>query len=145
MTHVLAIVAQFALSAALVISIRWRPFPIWMLIAAAPGAALAIAAWFGIGFRNIRIQPTVTEKTTLVTSGAYAVVRHPMYAGLLWFTAASLATPFAFERCLMWGCLLIVLDAKARTEEREMSHRFAEYEDYRSRTGRLFPKLIQRR
>ncbi|OYP34594.1 methyltransferase family protein [Rhodopirellula sp. MGV] len=134
-----AVAAQFLLSAALVLSIRWKPFPVLAFLLGAPGMGLAVWAWFTIGLRNIRIHPSVTERTELVTSGAYRVVRHPMYSGLLWFTAATLASPLAISRCLMWGVLVIVLVQKSKFEEQQMQQQFPGYKDYRKQVGGLVP------
>ncbi|MDM4017201.1 methyltransferase family protein [Roseiconus lacunae] len=139
--HPIAIVLQFVFSAALVLTIQWTPFPWIAILAGTPGAVLAIAAWFQIGLRNIRVAPAVTPSTKLTTSGPYRIVRHPMYTGLLWFTAATLGAPLDQMRLLMWIGLLFVLNKKSLIEERSLRQHFDQYADYQNRVGRLFPKL----
>ncbi|MCS7467481.1 isoprenylcysteine carboxylmethyltransferase family protein [Stieleria sp. ICT_E10.1] len=133
------IVAQFLLAAVLVLSARWSPLPFAALVVAAPGIGLAVWAWAKVGWRKIRIHPAATEKTELLTDGPYGIVRHPMYAGLLWFTAALLLTPWLWWRVVSWVALLVVLYAKSAHEEQSMRERFEGYQAYKNRVGRLFP------
>jgi len=139
------VLAQFTLAAYLVLSTRWSPFP-WIAVSLAiPGAVLAIWAWVRVGLRNIRIHPDVTERTELVTSGPYAVVRHPMYSGLLWFTLPLLSQPFRVVRVAAWIGLVAVLYVKTRHEEASMREHFESYGDYRQRVGGLVPRSPRRR
>jgi protein-S-isoprenylcysteine O-methyltransferase Ste14 len=86
---------------------------------------------------------TRKEKHRLVETGPYALVRHPIYTGLiiaLLATAATEATPVA-----VLGALLIALGlwVKARAEERFLSTELAPetYESYRCRVPMLVPFL----
>ena len=79
---------------------------------------------------------------TLVTSGAYGVIRHPSYLGLL---VNSLGWALAFRSGV--GILLTVLLvppllARIHAEERLLQAQFGgEYDAYRRRTSRLIPGL----
>ena len=135
------VIAQFTLSAALVLSTRWSPIPWLAFLVSAPGAALAVWAWGKVGLLKLRIHPTTTQRTRLITSGPFAVVRHPMYTGLLWFTAAFQLSDFAWWRTVAWFTLAIVLYFKACVEEKDINLRFAQYDTYRGYVGRFFPKF----
>jgi protein-S-isoprenylcysteine O-methyltransferase Ste14 len=80
---------------------------------------------------------SVERETGLVTSGAYAVSRNPMYVG--WSAAVlglALATRSAW---LLAGLALAVraLDGQIRTEESRLLERFgSDYEAYRGRVPR---------
>lgn len=134
------VILQFFLAASLVFSARWIPLPWSAIILATPGILLAIGAWFAMGMRRIRIHPTATKETVLLTRGPYAIVRHPMYTGLLWFTAAMLLTGFAWWRLLAWFALAVVLHIKATHEEKSMTDHFDEYTDYQQKVGKLLPR-----
>ncbi len=135
------VVAQFTLSAVLVLSTRWSPIPWLAILVSMPGAALAVWAWGKVGLLKLRIHPTTTASTRLITSGPFAVVRHPMYTGLLWFTAAFQLDEFAWWRLVAWFALAIVLYSKACVEEKDINLRFAEYNAYRDEVGRFWPKF----
>ena len=135
------VIAQFVLSAAIVLSADWSPVPIWALLASAPGVLLAVTAWWAVGLSKIRIHPETTNATELKTDGPYGLVRHPMYSGLLWFTAALLGEPFVTWRLACWVFLLVVLYIKSRYEEISLVDRFPEYRSYQSRVGGLLPRF----
>ena len=79
---------------------------------------------------------------TLVTTGIYAMIRHPSYLGLL---VGALGWALAFRSAV--GVMLALLNllpllARIRAEERLLAHQFgAEYQAYRGRTWRLIPGL----
>ncbi len=78
--------------------------------------------------------PTTSE---LKESGAYALVRHPIYGGLLLLSLAwSLAlSPWAL---IPTGALAITLGFKSRLEEQWLIGRHPTYADYRQRVSRRF-------
>jgi protein-S-isoprenylcysteine O-methyltransferase Ste14 len=82
----------------------------------------------------------VTEGQTVISTGPYAVVRHPMYA---WALLMILGTPLALGS--WWGLLLVVpaiagLVARILEEERYLAANLAGYADYlRKVRYRLIP------
>ena len=78
----------------------------------------------------------------LVTRGAYRLVRHPLYASLIWMACgASLVfeNPLALLAAL--GVFLPAMAYRARLEETALAAEFPAYAEYRRRTGMFFPKL----
>ena len=75
----------------------------------------------------------------LIDTGAYALVRHPIYGGLI--TGAfgwGLAT--ASPASILGAALLLgFFDLKSRREEVWLAERYGEYGAYRTRTRRLLP------
>jgi protein-S-isoprenylcysteine O-methyltransferase Ste14 len=106
----------------------------------AGGAALAIAGarQHGAGLQAL---PYPRDGGTLLISGPYRIVRHPIYSGAVcialgwavwrrgWFTLSYVALLFA------------LFDAKARREERWLVERFPSYAGYQRRVRRLVPFL----
>lgn len=102
------------------------------------GFSLAINARRHLG-RNWGLPMSRTERPELVTSGPYALIRHPIYTGLM---LAMLGSGIAVN--FFWLPLLVVVGAyfiySARQEETNMLQLFPEqYADYRARTGMLVP------
>jgi len=75
----------------------------------------------------------------LVRHGVYRVIRHPLYASLIF-----LAFGWACLWISPWGFVLAVaqaalLEAKARREERWLKEKFPEYSAYAARVKRFIP------
>jgi protein-S-isoprenylcysteine O-methyltransferase Ste14 len=86
---------------------------------------------------------TLKEGHELITSGPYAVVRHPIYTGLLTAFAGCAIARGEFRGLLAVALVLTVLWPKLRLEEEWMRSRFGEaYEAYARRVSRLVPYLL---
>jgi len=112
------------------------------------GLVLMIAgfAWLAWMFRALGLNVTDTVAArpngTLVTSGPYRYVRHPMYVGLIPILGglALLTTNWAVA---MFGAIAFVtLVARTRIEERHLLARYGDaYRDYMRRTGGFVPRF----
>jgi protein-S-isoprenylcysteine O-methyltransferase Ste14 len=80
----------------------------------------------------------------LVTSGPYARLRHPMYAGSLVFQAGAVLLTSAWEAALLLPPYAALLLMRACTEETALLARFPEYGHYSASTPRVFPGLFGR-
>ena len=111
------------------------------LLMVTAGLALAVWARTHLG-RNWSGTVTVKEDHELVRSGPYAIVRHPIYTGLL---LAMLGTAIILGEwrglsavCFLSAAFLL----KLRREERFMAESFPEtYPGYRARVPALVPLL----
>ena len=102
------------------------------------GGALFIAGASALG-TNLTPLPHPKRQATLVRTGAYAYVRHPIYSGgiLVAFGWALLRQGWLTIGYAV--VLLLFLDVKSRYEERRLEEKFAEYRDYRRRVRKLVP------
>lgn len=86
-------------------------------------------------------QLQLTKDHHLITTGPYARIRHPLYAGIFgWCVALSLLTA---NWIFVAVCVLSILGLLWRVpkEEQMMIEAFGgEYKAYMQRTGRFFPK-----
>ncbi len=110
------------------------------LIVAGIGFILILVALVQIGSK-ISPFPSPMQGAKLVTSGAFAFARHPIYAGVL-FAAFGLSVWLGSGYKLLISLLLyLIFFLKSRYEEKRLLEIFPEYEIYRRNTGRFFPKF----
>ncbi|HEX2234910.1 MAG TPA: isoprenylcysteine carboxylmethyltransferase family protein [Actinomycetota bacterium] len=120
---------------------RWSPAAARLLRPVAAGLALVGTGLMGSGAvalgRAMTPNPRPREGAGLREGGAYALVRHPVYGGVvlgalawaLWLSPTALA-PTALTAAF--------LDLKARREEAWLEERHTCYGDYRARVRRRF-------
>jgi protein-S-isoprenylcysteine O-methyltransferase Ste14 len=102
------------------------------------GALLAAAGFLSLG-TNLTIFPKPRERGELVATGAYRIVRHPIYSGIFcaaigWGLLNRSWLLIAYALVLFW-----VQDMKARREEKWLLDRFPAYVAYRKKVKRLIP------
>jgi protein-S-isoprenylcysteine O-methyltransferase Ste14 len=104
----------------------------------AVGFLLSVAGVLGLG-SNLSVFPRPKDDATLVQTGAYRVVRHPIYAGLI-IGAIGWALLNASLVTLIYAVALFVFfDIKSRREERWLVDKFPDYAAYRTRVRKLIP------
>ncbi len=89
--------------------------------------------------RNLTPFPTPVNKGTLIKTGLYKFIRHPIYSGII-----LAAIGFGLYNESLWklsiGLVLwILFYFKSRYEETLLLKRYPDYESYCIRTGRFFP------
>jgi protein-S-isoprenylcysteine O-methyltransferase Ste14 len=94
------------------------------------GGVLFAGATTSLG-RQTTPFPKPVEDGSVRRDGAYGLVRHPMYGGVLLLTLAwSLVTsPAALAP---WAAAVAFLDAKRRREEAWLAEKHPDYEEYRA-------------
>jgi protein-S-isoprenylcysteine O-methyltransferase Ste14 len=105
---------------------------------AASGGLLALRGLTDLR-ENLTPFPRPLAGGRLIDSGAYALVRHPIYGGLvLGATGWGLATasPAALAATAF---MLGFFDLKSRREEAWLAEQYSGYDAYRARTRRLLP------
>jgi protein-S-isoprenylcysteine O-methyltransferase Ste14 len=89
--------------------------------------------------RSLSALPSPTRNATLIDTGVFALVRHPMYSGAI----------CAVVGCALWSqgilmlvyavLLTILFDLKASREERALGDLFPAYAAYKRRVRKLVP------
>jgi len=108
------------------------------LVLVAFGLGIALAAGVRLG-RTLTPSPVPRDDGVLVTGGVYALVRHPIYSGLLVLGVGLVVIGASVLHVIAWIALVSVLMTKSRFEERMLAGRYADYAAYAARVGRLVP------
>ena len=92
--------------------------------------------------RNLQAEPHPKDNATLVTSGVYRIVRHPIYSGIiLGWIGWGLFNRAELTAILALVLLLPFFDVKTRREERMLAAKFPAYAAYQTRVRKLIPFL----
>jgi hypothetical protein len=104
------------------------------------GAYLFAAGAGGLG-RQLTPFPKPVERASLRRDGAFGLVRHPIYGGVLMLALAwsLLSSPVAL---VPWAGASLFLDAKRRREEAWLSDVNPEYEAYRREVRHSFMPFV---
>lgn len=107
-------------------------------------AGLAFTVWARIALgRNWSAEVTFKQDHELIESGPYALVRHPIYTGLI---LMALGTAINYGRAAGFALLLALCGGlwwKARQEEWIMSRHFPDaYADYKKRVRAIVPFVL---
>jgi protein-S-isoprenylcysteine O-methyltransferase Ste14 len=129
-----------------VLGTRFLPQAEWVYVVAAglTAAGLLFTVWarrtLGANWSAI---VTIKEGHELVTGGPYALVRHPIYTGVLLAIAGSAMGVGEWRAVLGLALAAAAFWRKLRLEERWMRREFGEaYEAYRRRVPALVPFVL---
>jgi protein-S-isoprenylcysteine O-methyltransferase Ste14 len=100
------------------------------------GAALVVAGMAALG-RSLTPFPRPVENAVLRTGGVYALVRHPIYSGILFLAVGWSVYRFSLAGLGFDLLLFVFFDRKASREERWLTERFPGYAKYRGRVRKL--------
>lgn len=104
----------------------------------AMGGLLALAGVFVLG-KNLTPLPRPRENAALVQTGAYRIVRHPIYGGLImmvWGWGLWMHDWLIIGYAVL---LFIFFDIKSRREERWLQEKFPAYAAYQLCVRKLIP------
>jgi protein-S-isoprenylcysteine O-methyltransferase Ste14 len=102
------------------------------------GLTLAILSFRALG-RNFRIYAAPRRSGTLVTTGIYSQIRHPMYTGVIVALGGYVLLLGSRFFVPVWFAVTLLYLIKAVKEERILAEKFPQYESYRRRTWRFLP------
>jgi len=145
--YVLAQAGLFLLLALGPRSASWLPGWPDAVRAASPvvGAALIVAGglWIvagaaGLG-RGLTALPYPKDGGTLIDTGPFAFVRHPMYCGGIWAAVGWALCTRSLLTLAYAAVLIVFFDVKASREERWLAAAFPGYAAYQARVRKLIP------
>lgn len=101
---------------------------------------LAIFNHWQINRSMVNVSPEPNAAASLVQSGLYARIRHPIYSGvMLAGLGAALAHGHWLPLLIALG-LVVFFSYKSTFEERWLMQVYPGYADYRQRAGRFLPR-----
>ena len=105
------------------------------------GAVVNIAGRFKLG-NNWSDNIKIYKNHSLVDSGVYSLVRHPLYASLIWMFYGS-ALIYSNWLAFLTNTFIFVpaMYFRARQEEKMLGQEFSEYKKYQARVGMFLPKI----
>ena len=104
----------------------------------------SLGGWIGVAGvralgRNRTAFPKPLDDAALVQHGVYGLVRHPLYSSLILASFGWALAWSSVAALTVWLVLTILLDAKARLEERWLREKHPDYSAYAGRVRRLLP------
>jgi len=123
------------------------PLPLWLRWAGIGVALLgfAVLQWAQntLG-KNWSDTPRMIKEQSLITSGPYQFIRHPIYTAFLLILGSTLLISANWLIGAAWiGMTVLEVVSRIGFEENLMLEYFGDqYREYMKRTGKLLPKLI---
>lgn len=102
------------------------------------GLAFMVLGSVGLG-RNLSPFPKPKDTSSLVETGVFAIVRHPIYTGISLCAVGWSLVNHSIAAFVVALVLLAFFDFKARREERWLEEKFSGYKAYRVRVKKLIP------
>lgn len=139
------VLAQFALIGLLILPLGGplvevsAPLRSWLTAANWLALALLVVSGLSLG-RALTAHPLPNQQGELVTSGLYGKVRHPIYTFLMAAACLMAISDASVIHVLAAIALIVLLNFKARFEERHLRQHYPKYDEYADRTGRFLPR-----
>jgi protein-S-isoprenylcysteine O-methyltransferase Ste14 len=136
--------SQYVINGLDAVRFHWSDVPLWLQVAGALGIAVAFYAVHVVMMTNTFAAPVVKiqseRKHQVISTGPYAYVRHPMYAGAV---LLIVGTPLLLGSWygLIWAAAMIaILGVRAVKEENTLKAELEGYDAYAARVRyRLVP------
>ena len=91
--------------------------------------------------KNLTPFPTPKANSELIQYGLYKFIRHPIYTGIITLGFGIGFYSNSVYKMLLTLVLWTLFYFKSVYEEKQLQKKFLQYDDYKLKTGRFFPKL----
>jgi protein-S-isoprenylcysteine O-methyltransferase Ste14 len=112
----------------------------WVLVLLSAISAFWIFTHNRLG--NFNIVPEIKDGASLVVSGPYKYVRHPMYSSLILGVLGVVVYHFCFINIIALFVMIVAVYLKATKEEELWLKHHSEYESYMSKTKMVIPFIL---
>ncbi len=120
----------------------WSSVPAWCVIASSVILLISYALYAEVMRENAYLSRTVEvqENQTVVDTGLYGIIRHPMYAVTLWLFLAIPVVLGSWWSLLCFSPYIVVIVIRIRNEEKVLEEGLDGYSDYKKRVRyRILP------
>jgi len=126
--------------------LHWSPVPLWLQV----GGAIILLGAFALLFLTFRentyLSPVVRIQNerghSVVTTGPYRYVRHPMYAAIVAFVVGTSLLLGSWSGVLVGALFVVMLARRAILEERTLRAKLSGYSAYMAQVKyRLIPYI----
>ena len=120
----------------------WSHIPLWGVVIASVVLLVSYALYAEVMRENAYLSRTVEvqESQTVVDTGLYGIVRHPMYAATVWLFLSIPVVLGSLWSLLCFAPYVAVIVVRIRNEEKVLTEGLAGYEEYKKRVRyRLIP------
>lgn len=105
--------------------------------------AFGLMVWARITFGTRSFHATAnTTKGKLVTNGPYRLLRHPIYAAVIYFVWAGVLCYRSVDAILLAALISACMIARMLLEEKFLMSNYDAYKEYSKQTYRLIPFLF---
>jgi len=101
---------------------------------------LIVKALIDLG-KNLTPLPYPREDGSLVKTGIYGIVRHPLYSGLILAALAWTIFQISLSHLAATAILLVFFEIKSSREETWLLQKYPDYSEYRQRVKKLIPGI----
>lgn len=106
------------------------------------GLLVLIVGVVGLG-RSLTPSPMPMKDGDLQTGGVYALVRHPIYAGVMALVIGVALGSGSLLRAAIVAMMLVFFNIKARWEEARLVEKYPEYPAYTTTVPRFIPRTLR--
>ena len=120
----------------------WKAEGLLLQIIELLGLILAVWALVEMKKSKINIAPQPRENATLVTSGPYAIIRHPMYTSIIIAVTPLIISHWNIYHFAFLMFLYLNLIFKLLFEESLLKVYFKDYSNYMKKSWRIIPGIF---
>lgn len=88
---------------------------------------------------NFAVAPKPHNSASLITSGIYSKIRHPMYSAVIFASFGYLLIRYDLLMLAFFLIIILFLIAKIYFEDRFLTRKYDKYEQYKKQTKALIP------
>ncbi len=112
-------------------------------VIAAQITAVGLSAWARRSFQKGTFRVSAAPGgSSIIRRGPYRFIRHPMYSAVLLFVWTAVVSHVSVLTLAIGIAVTVVVIARVIAEERLLSAKYPEYQDYKRSTKALVPYLF---